>query len=77
MGPMAYEYPTPDGFVRLVQVGSRWAIEFRGTRRGQWLSPDAAAAAASSHKTGLRGWDQARLAVSDDLLRWRPSGASL
>lgn len=74
---MAYEYPTPNGSVKLIEVRCRWSIEYKGTRRGQWSSPDEAAAAASRHATGLRSWDHAQLVVSDDLLRWRPSGASL
>ena len=52
-------------------------MAFNGKMRGRWTSPDAAATAASHHKTGLPEWDREQLAVPDDLLRWRPLGDSL
>lgn len=74
---MAYECPTPLGLVRLLKIGDRWAIQFKGRQFGRWSSPDAAAAAASRHETHFPDWDQARLAVPDDLLHWRPLGELL
>ena len=74
---MAYEYPTSAGMLRLLRIGRRWAIEFNGSLRARWLSPDDAVAAAAHHRTGLPDWDHTRLVVSDDVLRWRPLGESL
>jgi hypothetical protein len=74
---MAYEYPTTAGMIRLLRVGQCWAIEFDGCSNGRWHSPDDAVSAVACHRTGLAGWDQAQVAVPDDLLRWRPLGDSL
>jgi hypothetical protein len=74
---MAYEYPTPFGLVRLLKIGCRWAIAFKGRQVGQSPSSEAAAAAASGHETRLLDWDRARHEVPDDVLRWRPLGESL
>jgi hypothetical protein len=74
---MAFEYPTEAGLLRLLKVGRRWTIEFNGSLCGRWPSPDDAVAAAVRHRTGLLGWDRTQIAVSDDLLRWRPVGDSL
>ena len=63
--------------LRLIRMGRSWLIDFNGRRRGRWPSPDAAAKAASTHKTGLSEWDRKQLHVSDDLLRWRPLWESL
>lgn len=74
---MAYEYPIAEGTVQLVRDGQQWAIEFNGSQHGRWPSPDDAAMAVARHRTGLPEWDRSALAVSDDLLRWRPLGDSL
>ena len=74
---MAYEYPTRGGILRLHQAGCRWAIEFDGSRRVHWATPDDAVMAAVHHRTGLAGWDQLHLIVPDELLRWRPIGDNL
>jgi hypothetical protein len=74
---MPYEYSTQGGVLRLLKAGSRWALEFHGHRRAQWTSSDAAVRAVVRHSTGLAEWDQKRLSVSDDLLRWRPIGENL
>jgi|tagenome__1003787_1003787.scaffolds.fasta_scaffold19147917_2 hypothetical protein len=74
---MAFEYPTRQGVLSLLQAGCRWAVEFDGCRQGSWASADDAVTAAVHHRTGLSTWDQAQLVVSDDLLRWRPVGENL
>ncbi len=74
---MAYECPTSFGLVRLLRTSCYWVIEYKGRQLGRWPSPDAAVAAAGHYKTDFPDWDQARLAVPDDLLRWRPLGESL
>jgi hypothetical protein len=74
---MAYEYQTAAGVIRLFRIGQRWAIDFNGCQMVRWQSPDDAVAAAAYHQTGLPGWDRTRLAVPDDVLRWRPLGESL
>ena len=74
---MPFEYPTEGGVLRLLKAGDRWAVEFEGCRREQWISPDEAAMAAVRHSTGLAEWDQSPFIVSDDLLRWRPLGENL
>jgi hypothetical protein len=76
-GAMAYECSTEGGVVRLLRMDRNWQIDFNGKRRGRWPSPDAAARAASLHKTGLPDWDRKQLYVSDNLLRWRPLWESL
>ena len=74
---MAFEYPTPQGVLRLLRVQRRWAVQYRGYRCGEWHSPDAAVLAVARHQSGLAAWDRQRSDVSDDLLDWRPLGESL
>jgi hypothetical protein len=74
---MAFEYPTPAGVVRLFGTSGGWFLQYRGRRRGEWHTPDAAAIAVARHQTGLPSWDREQVAVPDDLLDWRPLGDSL
>ena len=75
--PMAYEYPSTAGAVRLIQVRGKWLLHFAGRRSGRWPSPDAAARAVARHQSGLAAWDRQRLEAPEDLLDWRPLGDSL
>ena len=74
---MPYEHPTTGGVPRLSDAGCRWSIEFNGRRRSPWISSNEAVSAAVRHSTGSTLWDRSRLAVSNDLLRWRPIGENL
>jgi len=74
---MAYEYPSSAGTVRLIQDRGRWLLHFDGRAAGRWPSPDAAAKAAASHRSGLPAWDRRRVEAPEDLLDWRPLGESL
>jgi hypothetical protein len=74
---MAYEYRTPAGVLRLQKVEQNWTVEFDGCHSANHASPDAAAAAAAQHATGLASWDGTLSHVPDDLLSWRPLGDSL
>jgi hypothetical protein len=74
---MPFEYKDKSGTVRLARQQRYWAIQFNGRQWGRWLSPDAAATAASHHKTGLSEWDRASFDVPADILDWRPLGDAL
>jgi hypothetical protein len=74
---MSYECPTTGGIIRLTRGKHRWCLEFAGSRRSKWRSPDAAVAAAARYKSGLPEWDRQQADVPDDLLDWRPLGDSL
>jgi hypothetical protein len=71
MRELSYEYPTRAGLLRLLKIGQRWTVEFNEVLCGHWFSPDDAAFAAASHETGIPDWDRTRLAVPDNLRRWR------
>ena len=75
--PLTYEYATPAGTLRLRKVEQNWAVEFNGHKSAHHPSPDAAAAAAARHATGLAEWDGRLFHVPDDLLDWRPLDDSL
>ncbi len=75
MNLLSYEYHTKAGLLRLSKIGERWAVEFNEVLCGHWHSPDEAAFAAARHETGVPEWDRARLAVPDDLGRWKPASA--
>jgi hypothetical protein len=74
---MAYEFPSPAGTLRLMQVQGRWLLYFGGRRTGRWSSPDIAVKAVAQHRSGLPEWDRERVEAPDDLLEWRPLGESL
>ena len=74
---MAYEISTASGVLRLQRVHRRWAVEFNGRLAGDWPSPDAAAKAASRHRSGLPDWDDRKADLPADLLDWRPLGESI
>ena len=74
---MAYEFVNGPARVRLLKVGGTWVVEFERRRFGAWRSPDAAAMAAATHRTGLHAWDSALVEVSNDILDWRPLGDSI
>ena len=74
---MAFEHPTSAGLVRLTKVGRVWTFNFVGKKCGRWRSPDDAAKAVASHRTGLPQWDERREPVSEDIMDWRPLGDSL
>ena len=74
---MAFEYWTPIGVLHLSNKRKRWSIQLNDRKSGRWSSPDAAVLAVALHETGLSEWDRAVCQVPDDLLDWRPSGASL
>ena len=75
--PMAYEYPSAAGTVRLIRIEGRWLLHFGGRRSGRWPSPDEAARAVARHQSGLAAWDRRRIEAPEDLLDWRPLGDSL
>ena len=74
---MALEYWTPMGVLRLCNKRQRWSVQFNDREFGRWSFPDAAVLAVARHDTGLLEWDRAECYAPDDLLDWRPSGASL
>jgi hypothetical protein len=74
---MAFEYPTDARVLRLVRRKRRWTFRFNGRENGAWCSPDEAATAVARHQSGLAEWDQGRLDVPEDLLKWRPLGESM
>ena len=75
--PMAYEYPSAAGTLRLERVGKRWLMHFAGHEGGRWPSPDIAAKAVARHESGMSDWDRRQLDAPEDLLDWRPLGESL
>ena len=74
---MAYEYSSAAGTLHLVEYNGRWLLYFAGRRHGGWRSPDQAAFAVAQHRSGLQQWDEKRADAPEDLLHWRPLGASL
>jgi hypothetical protein len=75
--PMAYEYRTAAGILRLTRFQGSWLVHFADRRSGRWLSPDEAAKAVALHRTGVAAWDRHWDEAPEDLLDWRPLGDSL
>jgi len=73
---MADENPASFGVVMRLKTGCGWVIQFHSKQLGQWPAPDAAAVASRRQQRRLPDWDQARLAVPDDLFRRQPLGES-
>lgn len=75
---MPYEFRCSEGVLRLVQVRSRWWLEFGGDRAGTWPSADAAVAAVARHASGVALWDALDgIDAPSDLLDWTPTGSQL
>ena len=74
---MAFEFATPGSTLRWFgpNAGGRLNSTTQ-PRRARWASADDAVMAAVRYTTGLAEWDR-KLAVPDDLLRWRPTGENL
>jgi len=74
---MPYEYRSDIGLIVLLRVRTYWHCHFSGARTGRWTSPDLAAAAVATHRTGLTKWDRAKSPVSHDILDWTPTGGEM
>ncbi len=74
---MPFEYAMRSGVLRVLRTRRRWMVEFNRSLREQWPDADEAGMATARHQSGLAERDQTPCCISDDLLRWRPSGAEI